>query len=123
METRLRVGLVRAGLPRPECRYPVVDEHGFILARVDLAYPPARLAIEYDSVDHDTAVHFDRQRWARDQDRDSILAEQGWETMHLRRHDVEDMMFQTVHRVNRLLTVRAPDIYGRVVVDTAALGY
>jgi hypothetical protein len=25
--------------------------------------------------------------------------------------------------VNRLLTVRAPDIYGRVVVDTAALGY
>ncbi|MDT7683966.1 MAG: hypothetical protein QOG57_4276, partial [Pseudonocardiales bacterium] len=32
METRLRVGLVRAGLPVPEVQYPIVDEEGFTLA-------------------------------------------------------------------------------------------
>lgn len=41
-ETRLRVGLVLDGLPIPEAQYEIVDEFGFVLARVDLAYPPAR---------------------------------------------------------------------------------
>jgi hypothetical protein len=116
METRLRVGLVRAGAPRPEVQFPVHDSHGATVARVDLAYPPARLAIEYDG-----ANHFDRRRWARDQDRDSALAEVGWETMHLRRDDVLEMMAQTALRVNRLLAIRAPTVYGRVEVDTDRL--
>jgi very-short-patch-repair endonuclease len=44
-------------LPAPEVQYHVVDEYGFVLARVDLAYPAARLAIEYDG-----ATHFNRGR-------------------------------------------------------------
>jgi hypothetical protein len=109
METRLRVGLVHAGAPRPEVQYPVLDEHGFTLARVDLAYPAARLAIEYDG-----ALHFDRRRWARDRDRDATLAGVGWETRRLGRDDVVDLMPQTAHRVNRLLTLRAPGIAPRL---------
>jgi hypothetical protein len=37
----LRLSLVRGGLPTPEVRYRIVDEHGFTLARPDLAYPAA----------------------------------------------------------------------------------
>jgi hypothetical protein len=65
METRLRVGLVGAGLAVPEVQYPIVDEHGFTLARVDLAYPAARLAVEYDG-----ALHFDRRRAELDRRRE-----------------------------------------------------
>ncbi|HEX4251824.1 MAG TPA: hypothetical protein VH008_28450, partial [Pseudonocardia sp.] len=42
-ETRLRVALVRGGLPVPAVQHVVVDESGFTLARVALAYPAARL--------------------------------------------------------------------------------
>ncbi|MBO0876556.1 MAG: hypothetical protein J2P19_24535 [Pseudonocardia sp.] len=52
MESRPRVGLVREGLPPPEVQYEVRDEYGFPLARVDLAYPAAKLAIEYDGGVH-----------------------------------------------------------------------
>ena len=116
METRLRVGLVLAGVPRPEVQYPVRDGHGYTLARVDLAYPVAKVAIEYDG-----AHHFNRRQSARDQDRDTTLAEEGWETMHLRRDDVLEQMAQTAHRVNRMLNVRAPAVYRRVEVDTSRL--
>jgi SAM-dependent methyltransferase len=59
-ETRLRVALVRAGL-QPVVQHVVTDEHGFALARADLAYPDARLAVEYDGADH-----FDKMRAERD---------------------------------------------------------
>jgi Protein of unknown function (DUF559) len=113
MESRLRLGLVLAGLPRPDVQYRVSDEHGFVLARVDLAYPHARLAIEYDGT-----VHLGRRRWALDRERDATLADEGWLTLRLGRDEVVDAMRQTAHRVNRLLTRRAPGHYGRVEIDT-----
>lgn len=91
METRLRLALVRHGLPRPEAQYRVLDEHGFPLARVDLAYPPAQVAIEYDGV-----RHLDRQRWSRDRARDTTLAGAGWQTLRFGPDDIG--MFQTVRR-------------------------
>jgi len=110
-ETRLRLALVRGGLPRPEVQFRVLDEHGFVLARVDLAYPDARLAIEYDG-----AVHLGRRRWIRDRERDATLAVAGWQTLRLGHDDLG--MRQTVHRVAELLAARAPDRYGRVEIDT-----
>jgi very-short-patch-repair endonuclease len=100
METRLRVGLVRAGLV-PEVQYPIVDEHGFTLARVDLAYPAARLAVEYDG-----ALHFDRRRAELDRQRDSLLARYGWETLRLVTDDVGIGLFQTTQRVRDILALR-----------------
>jgi AbiEi antitoxin C-terminal domain/Protein of unknown function (DUF559) len=101
METRLRVGLVRAGLPVPEVQYPIVDEHGFTLARVDLAYPAALLAVEYDG-----ALHFDRRRAELDRQRDSLLARYGWETLRLVSDDVGIGLFQTTQRVGDILELR-----------------
>jgi very-short-patch-repair endonuclease len=111
METRLRVGLVRSGLPAPEVQHPVLDEHGYPLARVDLAYPAARLALEYDG-----ATHLEPRRRAADRERDTVLAGQGWETRRFGPHDVDDGLFQTVDRIRRLLLLRAPNAYRRLDV-------
>jgi very-short-patch-repair endonuclease len=103
MESRLRVGLVRAGLPRPEVQYEVRDEHGYPLARADLAYPAAKLAIEYDG-----EVHFSRQARERDLRRDGRLAGYGWLTLRLVADDVVYTMRQTALRVRELLALRTP---------------
>ena len=100
-ETRLRVALIRAGLPRPEVRFPVLDEYGFELARADLAYPSAKLAIEYDG-----STHFEPSRARRDRERDGELAGIGWQTLRVVADDVGIGMLQTTQRVARLLELR-----------------
>lgn len=82
-ETRLRLQLIRAGLPRPEVQFEIRDEFGFVLARTDLAYPGPRVAIEYDG-----ATHFTRQRREADLQRDTTLAGYGWQTLRVGRHDI-----------------------------------
>jgi hypothetical protein len=101
-ETRLRVALIRAGLPRPEVQFPVLDEYGFELARAALAYPSAKLAIEYDG-----STHFEPSRARRDRERDGELAGIGWQTLRLAADDVSIGMLQTTQRVARLLELRA----------------
>jgi very-short-patch-repair endonuclease len=101
-ETRLRVLLRRAGLPAPEVQYRVEDEHGFVVARVDLAYPAAKLAIEYDG-----STHFDRRQTDRDRDRDLELGDLGWDTMRFGSVDLETGP-QTARRVTRRLEARMP---------------
>jgi hypothetical protein len=50
-ETRVRLRLVRAGLPHPVTQFEVYD--GFRqVARVDFAWPERKLALEYDGWDH-----------------------------------------------------------------------
>jgi very-short-patch-repair endonuclease len=100
-ETRLRVALVRAGLPTPEVRYRVEDEYGYVLARLDLAYPEVKLAIEYDG-----AAHLDPRRTLRDRERDAILAGYGWETRRLGTGDL-DVLPQTIERIRNLLVQRS----------------
>jgi very-short-patch-repair endonuclease len=100
METRLRVALMRSGLAAPEVQYRIVDEYGFTLARVDLAYPAVKVAIEYDG-----SVHFDRRRAERDRQRDAELAGLGWQTVRLVADDLAGLP-QTVRRVRLLLESR-----------------
>ena len=100
METRLRVALVRSGLAAPEVQYRIVDEFGFTMARVDLAYPAAKLAIEYDG-----SVHFERRRAERDRQRDAELAGHGWQTVRLVADDLAGLP-QTVRRIRLLLQAR-----------------
>jgi hypothetical protein len=47
METRLRLQLVRAGLPPPVLQHCLEDERGSTVARLDLAYVTERLGVEY----------------------------------------------------------------------------
>jgi len=65
METRLRLLLVLAGLPRPRAQVSLRDDFGLFLARPDLYYPDARLAIEYDGATHRASLAADNRRQNR----------------------------------------------------------
>jgi len=62
METRLRMLLVLAGLPRPEVQASIHDDQGQFLGRPDLLYRAHRLAIEYDGGTHRDRLVADNRR-------------------------------------------------------------
>ena len=65
METRLRLALMLAGLPRPQAQVDLRDPSGCFVARVDLLYPEHRLVIEYDSATHRDSISADNRRQNR----------------------------------------------------------
>ncbi|WP_246159333.1 endonuclease domain-containing protein [Catellatospora sichuanensis] len=75
-ESRLRLGLVRAGLPRPELQHPVAV--GGRVLHPDLAWPEFKVAIEYDGEWHDAPdqFHLDRRRL-------NLLVNDGWIVLHV----------------------------------------
>jgi very-short-patch-repair endonuclease len=83
METRSRLVLVLRGLPRPELQYQVYDEFGEFVARLDMAYPGLKLAMEYDGRGHLTA-------WQQEADvrRLNKLDECGWSVRRFTSTDV-----------------------------------
>src|SRR5699024_8965777 len=65
-ETRARMAVVAAGLPRPETQVRIHDVHGRFLARVDMCWPQHRVVFEYDGDGpHSTRPQRDRDivRW------------------------------------------------------------
>lgn len=81
METRMRVGLIDGGLPRPVAQHEVYAHHGGFVGRLDLAYPDAKLGVEYDGADHW------KQRRDDDRRRTAIRA-CGWEVLVYSTDDV-----------------------------------
>lgn len=65
METRLRLLLVMAGLPRPQAQVSIHDPHGRFLGRPDLYYPAHRLGLEYDGSTHRDSLVEDNRRQNR----------------------------------------------------------
>src|SRR5438445_6365656 len=65
METRLRLLLVLAGLPRPQVQVPLHDDKGQFIGRPDLYYPAQRLALEYDGAIHRDTMTADHRRQNR----------------------------------------------------------
>lgn len=82
-ESRLRLGFVLAGL-RPVPQYEVRDALGRFVARVDLAFPERRLAVEYDG----RAVHEREDVFARDRQRQNDLVRAGWTVLRFTAADV-----------------------------------
>ncbi len=70
METRLRILVLSAGLPRPHAQVTLTDDAGRPLGRVDLYYPQRRLAIEYDGGNH-------RERLVEDNRRQNLIQKAG----------------------------------------------
>jgi very-short-patch-repair endonuclease len=85
----LEVGVARAlrkaHLPEPFRQYEVSDANGF-RARLDFAYPEAKLAIEADGY----RWHSGRKPWARDLARRNKLVELGWVVLHATKEDLEN---------------------------------
>jgi very-short-patch-repair endonuclease len=101
METRVRLLLVRAGLPCPQANRDVVVD-GEWIARPDLSYPHLRIAIEYDG-DH----HRSRRQWRSDRARRQLLEDAGWVVLELTADDVLRRPEATVERVRRVVCARA----------------
>jgi hypothetical protein len=83
METRLRLALVRAGLPVPVLQHRVSDRAGALVARLDLAYVESRLGIEYDG-----DCHLDPIVVRKDLLRQNALRALGWTLLRFTADDV-----------------------------------
>ena len=81
METRLRLLLVLAGLPRPQAQVSINAADGEFLGRVDLYYPASRLAIEYDGGTH-------RERMTEDNRRQNKLLSAGLNLLRFTSPDI-----------------------------------
>ncbi|HEY5820987.1 MAG TPA: DUF559 domain-containing protein [Propionibacteriaceae bacterium] len=77
-ETRLRLCLVLAGLPTPECNVTLGDDI-YVIGRVDLLLEAYKLILEYDGDQHRT----DRRQWNLDLDRDDAFDDLGYLTIRV----------------------------------------
>jgi very-short-patch-repair endonuclease len=68
----------------PERQFEV-RSYGKLVARVDFAYPQARLAIEVDGY----RWHSGRARWQRDLQRRNRLIALGWRVLHATSEDID----------------------------------
>jgi very-short-patch-repair endonuclease len=94
METRMRMRLVLAGLPRPPAQVPIYDDRHRIVGRPDLYYPEQRLGLEYDGGTH-------RLTLARDNRRQNALLNAGVRLLRFTAGDIlgsPDAVVATVRR-------------------------
>jgi very-short-patch-repair endonuclease len=89
-EARLAQLLVRGGLPRPEQQHRV--RAGGRTYRLDLAYPHARLAIEYDGWE----FHSTREAFDRDRARANALELAGWRILRFTSRSTDEVIVGTI---------------------------
>lgn len=82
METRMRLLIAGAGLPRPTPQVKVLNGKRFV-ARLDFAYEEVKLGLEYDG-DH----HRERSTFRFDMERQRELALLGWRVLRFNADDV-----------------------------------
>ncbi len=73
-ESRVRLLLIGAGLPKPETQIEFLDEFGHAFIRVDMGWREWKVAVEYDGIQH----WADRQQRSWDIDRIALLEAMGW---------------------------------------------
>ena len=101
LEDALVALLRRHRLPEPVRQHPVDLGNGHT-ARVDLAYPGARLAIEADG----RRWHSGRADFESDRERGNLLAARGWTILRFGWDDVRRRGDQVVDDVGRVLEHR-----------------
>jgi hypothetical protein len=84
LETYGRLLLVGAGLAPEELQYEFFDDSGHAFARFDMAWPSARLLVEFDGWAH----HSDEGARRRDQNKSNTSAIEGWRLLRFTWRDV-----------------------------------
>lgn len=98
-ETKLRLLLVRAGLPEPEISWNLTDSRGLFVAELDLAYPRWLVAPEYDG-----RVHAENaEQFAKDADRWERIRHAGWDHVRVLNHHMAGGGVRAVAKVHRAL--------------------
>jgi hypothetical protein len=99
METRLRLLLVMARLPRPLAQVSLYGAAGEFLGRPDFYYPLHRLALEYDGAGH-------RENLTGDNRRQNRLVDAGYRLLRFTAADVLSAPASVVDLVRRALSAR-----------------
>ncbi|AFM15399.1 cullin, a subunit of E3 ubiquitin ligase [Mycolicibacterium chubuense NBB4] len=100
-ETRVRLLLMRKGLPRPDTQIPVVNDYGRVVRRIDMGWPQFCVGVEYDGEQHwtDPAAH------AEDITRLEFLAARGWLIVRVSarqlRYEPDDIVRRTLHALTQ----------------------
>lgn len=97
MESRLRLAIVRAGLPEPLVNYVIAGPARAY--HLDLAYPHCRLAVEYDGDHHRT----DRAQYRLDIDRLWQIEAQGWRVIRINASHLADGAHEALRRIRAAL--------------------
>lgn len=100
-ETKLRLALVRAGLPEPELNVTVVDRNGTEVLWPDLAYRAQRLGVEYDGGHHGS-----EEQYLKDIAREGRAMAAGWTIVRIGREDLLDDGRGAVRKVRTALALR-----------------
>lgn len=101
-ETRLRLLLVRAGLPRLATQIPVANDRGRVVRRIDMGWREWMVGVEYDGEQHwkDPAAHED------DINRLEFLAARGWRIVRVSANHLRYLPDQVVRRASEALIAR-----------------
>lgn len=99
MESEARLVMIDGGLPHPLPQYEIRDLTGR-LWRVDFAWPDAKVAAEYDSVEW----HSGREGMLRDKLRTARLQECGWTIIPITVDDVRRNPVELVGRIRHHLS-------------------
>ncbi|MER6592503.1 hypothetical protein ABT214_11725 [Micromonospora purpureochromogenes] len=99
-ESHLRVRLVEAGLPRPVTQH-VIERAGRFVARVDLAWPELKIAIEYDGL-----WHHDPDQFHRDRQRLNRMLGDDWIVLHVTSKRMREDFESFLTEVRTALTTR-----------------
>ncbi|KAA0110372.1 hypothetical protein CIW47_09035 [Mycolicibacterium sp. P1-5] len=94
MESEARLVMLDHGLPRPELQFTISSPNGQRW-RVDFAWPAARVAAEYESVEW----HAGRAEMLRDKVRFAGVQELGWTVVPIVVHDVRRQPHRLAERI------------------------
>jgi hypothetical protein len=97
-ESRVRLAVHLAGLPHPVPQFDVYED-GRFLGQVDLAWPEAKVIVEYEG-----SYHFEGSQIIKDDGRYERLEAAGWTVIRLLAADLRDLD-SVVARIASALTV------------------
>ncbi|MGB3730376.1 endonuclease domain-containing protein [Microbacterium sp.] len=100
-ETETRLAIVDAGMPEPVVQFAEYDGRRLV-ARIDLAYPEWKIAIEYEGDGH----RVDKAQWRRDIQRQRELEDRGWIVIRLTQADLRRPS-EFLARIRREIASRA----------------
>jgi hypothetical protein len=101
-ESKLRVIIVRGGLPEPEINHTLIDTETGGCLRPDFLFRAHKLILEYQGDYHRT-----RDQWRKDMTRRAKLEAAGWKVIELNADDLRDPL-QLVARIRTALWARRP---------------
>lgn len=102
-ETRLRLVIMRAGLPEPMVNFEIRNRFGAFIGFADLAYPQFRILIEYDGGQHRES----EAQFNRDVERLDEFMEEKWRVI----------------RVNKELMRKHATLIGKITTALEAAGW